>query len=294
MTTAALYAPQLSTAGHAADRIRSAFLMCPPDYYDTSFLFNSWMTYREEVDRHKAKRQWSLLRDTLVRLGARVHVVEPLHESPAMVFTADGALACAPGRAVILRNDGWRSFFEAEAFSYWFRGQGVEVEKLPPGYHIDGGNLVRLSSISYLIGLKPGSLGKAERYMGKLLNLVAGARVRPLALRERRFLHLDMAVGNLGGGRGLLVYWDALHPVSRDYLKQSVEVPIISVCEQDAVRFACNCITVNGTVITGPISSELRAEIEAQGLEVLCIDLSEFYKAGGGAKCLTLPITHPY
>ncbi|MEA2428748.1 MAG: dimethylarginine dimethylhydrolase, eukaryotic [Thermoleophilaceae bacterium] len=49
-------------------------------------------------------------------------------------------------------------------------------------------------------------------------------------------------------------------------------------------------MVVGDVVITGPISHGLARRIAARGFEVESLDLSEFYKAGGGAKCLTLPL----
>jgi N-dimethylarginine dimethylaminohydrolase len=37
-----------------------------------------------------------------------------------------------------------------------------------------------------------------------------------------------------------------------------------------------------------PLAPHAADQLRAQGLEVLALDLSEFRKAGGGAKCLTL------
>jgi N-dimethylarginine dimethylaminohydrolase len=115
----------------------------------------------------------------------------------------------------------------------------------------------------------------------------------PLALADRRFLHLDMVVGNVAG-RGLLVFWEGLNPVSQRHLRRWAgdKVQLISVSEDDARRFACNSIAAaDGTLITGPISDRLAGEIGGLGLNLERLDLSEFYKAGGGAKCLTLPLS---
>lgn len=273
----------------------SACLVCPPDSYRTSFLFNPWLDYRDdEVDATKARAQWDELVSTLNEHCTATSFIEPSDDSPAMVFTADGALVYWERRAIVLRNDGSRSYSESYFVRDWLRANGYGFESLPPQYTLDGGNIVRLSSSTYLVGLKPGSPGHAERYLGRLLKMVADATVLPLALSDRRYLHLDMVVGNLAG-RGLLVYWDGLHPASREHLKRwaSDQVPLIDVSEQDAARFACNTIaTPDGSIVTGPVSDELAGRIAHLGLRPVRVDLSEFYKAGGGAKCLTLPFAY--
>lgn len=266
-------------------------LVCPPRHYDTSFFLNPWLSYRESVDVELAQRQWEELVQALEDAGAEVEWLDPLPESPAMVFTADMALVYAQGKAIILRNDGVRSEYEVPAIRRWLAREGFISEGLPGRHTIDGGNVVRLSSHEYLVGLKPGSTGKAERYLARHLARFAGSTTRPLALHDRRFLHLDTVVGNLGG-RALMVYWDGLLPVSRRYLRDRVSLPMITVDRADAELFACNSITVGDTVITGPVSDGLAGEIASHGLRPRRLDLSEFYKAGGGAKCLTLPLEY--
>ena len=273
----------------------TSFLMCAPDHYTTSFVLNPWMDYRDaDVDPGVALDQWTALKQAIERSGASVDLIGQAPESPPMVFTADCALVYGPGRALVLSNDGSRSYHEPRLAAAWLEEHGFQAESLPPAYHVDGGNLLRLSSSAYLVGLKPGSTGQAERYVATLLERVSGARTFPLALHDGRFLHLDMVVGNLAG-RGLLIHWDGLHPAARRYLRAWAgdAIPLIPVGEADAKHFACNCVSLStGRVVTGPISDSLAHEIEALGVGVTRLDLSEFYKAGGGAKCLTLPITY--
>lgn len=271
-----------------AKEVPVSFLMSPPNYYDAFFLFNPWMSYQDEVDRKKALQQWKGLKDTISSLGVEVRLIKPVQESPPMVFTADVALVYALEKVLVMRNDGSRSFFESSVASAWFKKEGFTVEGMPPTYRLDGGNIIRLSPTLYLVGLKPGSSGESERYLAKLFKLVYEAKVHPLALCNKHFLHLDMVIGNLGG-QALLVYWEGLHPISRQHLRQWIDIPIIPVGERDAEKFACNSITVGDTVITGPVSENLAKRIEAFGFKTARLDLSEFYKAGGGAKCLTLP-----
>jgi N-dimethylarginine dimethylaminohydrolase len=269
----------------------TTFLMCPPTHYTTSFFLNPWLRYWEDVDPTLAREQWAQLKRTIESCGASVRLIEPLPESPAMVFTADTAIVYAPKTAMVLRNDGPRSQVEATAVQRWLADDDFLTEVLPPAYTIDGGNVLRLTPDQYLIGLKPGSPGKSERYVSRMLERFAASRMRPIALHDRRFLHLDTVVGNLGG-RALLAFWEGMLPISRDYLADEVALPTIAVTEADAEHFACNCITIGSHVITGLVSDDLASQIEAVGFEVHRLDMSEFYKAGGGAKCLTLPLAY--
>src|SRR5215216_1574993 len=84
---------------------RPRFLVCPPRFFDTHFLFNPWMNYRERVNRHRAWRQWRDLVSALEQAGAEVQTIEPQPDSSAMVFTADAALVLDDASAVLLPND---------------------------------------------------------------------------------------------------------------------------------------------------------------------------------------------
>ncbi|HMF63103.1 MAG TPA: hypothetical protein VK608_03365, partial [Edaphobacter sp.] len=62
----------------------------------------------------------------------------------------------------------------------------------------------------------------------------------------------------------------------------------IIVNEADAVRFACNAINIDHTIILNDISRELGTQLESRGFRAVQVTLSEFLKAGGAAKCLVM------
>jgi N-dimethylarginine dimethylaminohydrolase len=259
-------------------------LVCPPDYFDTHYLFNPFMTYRERVDSGRAATQWRRLVRALEEAGAAVEHVEPSPATSALPFTADTAFCYAPGRALVLRNDGLRGDLEPRVVTRWLRALGYVTEGLPPRYRLEGGNLVRNGPRELLVGLKPGATGLSERYLAKLVGRVAGIRVTPVQLVDERHLHLDTVVGVLEP-RLFLVYRDGLAE-----RRLPVEGEVLEVNREDARAFACNLVRVGDVVVTGLVSAGLERRIRRLGLEVERVDLSEFHKAGGGAKCLTLPL----
>lgn len=269
---------------------RPRFLMCEPEHYDVHFMFNPWMPYTERVDRRKAFRQWRSLVGAIEQAGAEIEYLPASRVSPAQVFTADGAVIYGEKRALILRNDGPRGYWEPRAFADWLLSRGFITEALPPRYRLDGGNILRLHDGSFAAGLKPGATGESERYLSKLLRFVGAGSLTGIGLIERKFLHLDMVVGRVGDS-AYLVYEGGLFGGKAALARTPLErMPLISVMEEDAQNFACNGITIGNVFVTGPVSDGLARQIRAIGYEVERIDLSEFYKAGGGAKCLTLPL----
>ena len=60
------------------------------------------------------------------------------------------------------------------------------------------------------------------------------------------------------------------------------------VVEAEAERFACNAVVVGKTVIVNAGSKQLAAGLRNWGYTPIEVELDEFIKAGGSAKCLTL------
>jgi len=50
-------------------------------------------------------------------------------------------------------------------------------------------------------------------------------------------------------------------------------------------------VNVGRAIIVNTISSELSAELEQRGFRVVQVELTEFLKAGGAAKCLVLRLS---
>ncbi|MCI0834507.1 MAG: hypothetical protein J4N66_07000 [Chloroflexi bacterium] len=277
-------------AGTTTALMKQRFLVCRPDYFDSTFLFNPWMSYRDSVDTGRARRQWDGMVAALEDAGAEIEVLDSSRHSPAQVFTADGAIVLGRKHALVLRNDGPRGSLEPRNFADWLRADGFTVESIPPNRTLDGGNSLRLHDGSFACGLKPGGDGSGERYFGKLLELTTGTSLHLIPLIDRKYLHLDMAVGRVGDA-GYLVFESALEGGLASLTGSPIlEKEIIRVDRKDAEQFACNGITVGKTFLTGKISLVLIDAIERLGYRVRTLELDEFHKAGGGLKCLTLPL----
>jgi N-dimethylarginine dimethylaminohydrolase len=266
------------------------FLVCPPDYFDSSFMFNPWMEYTESVDLDLAKSQWETLVSALIESGAEVELMTPSPHSPAQVFTADGAVVYGSEQALVLRNDGPRGTIEPINFSEWLRSDGYTVESMPLTRTLDGGNIVRLHDGSFACGVKPNSDGSGGEYFKKILQLTSDAELHRFQLVDRKYLHLDMALGKIGSD-AYLVYEDAFEDgLSSLEASPVIQKEIIRISRADAERFACNGVTVGNTFLTGLVSKSLVDSIARLGYRPITLDLSEFHKAGGGLKCLTLPL----
>ena len=72
------------------------------------------MDYQDSVDARRATAQWEALVVAMEHAGAEVEFLEPSANSPAQVFTADGAIILGDIHAVVLRNDGPRGALQGQ------------------------------------------------------------------------------------------------------------------------------------------------------------------------------------
>jgi N-dimethylarginine dimethylaminohydrolase len=111
-----------------------------------------------------------------------------------------------------------------------------------------------------------------------------------LELVDARFYHLDTCFCPLSGG------WTMYYPAAFDIPSQEAIRAIvppekrIEVGEKDALAFACNAVEVAGHVFLNACSDDLRPRLIDAGFTPVVTPLTEFMKAGGAAKCLTLQL----
>ena len=112
--------------------------------------------------------------------------------------------------------------------------------------------------------------------------------VEELRLCDARFYHLDTCFCPLEGG--YLLYYPAAFDSKANAAIQA-RVPLekrIAVSEEDAIHFACNAVNIGHTIILNYATRELTARLASLGFEVIQTRMSEFIKAGGSTKCLSL------
>jgi N-dimethylarginine dimethylaminohydrolase len=68
-----------------------------------------------------------------------------------------------------------------------------------------------------------------------------------------------------------------------------VPEPIV-LTDEEAFAFSGNSLVVNDTVIMPACSDRLREILTGLGLRIVVLDLSEFHKGGGSARCMTNPL----
>jgi lysine-ketoglutarate reductase/saccharopine dehydrogenase-like protein (TIGR00300 family) len=263
-------------------------LMCPPDFYDVDYVINPWMEGNvHRSSRERAVQQWQGLYHHLKQL-AIVDLIEPVQGVPDMVFTANAGLVLGD-KFILSRFYHPERQGEEPHFQRWFLAHNFQVFELPPDLPFEGaGDALFDRGGNWLwAGYGFRSELDAHSYIAKWLEI----EVLSLRLIDARFYHLDTCFCPLNGGY-LMYYPPAFDAYSNRLIEMRVpQEKRIVIEEKDALHFACNAVNVEHSIVLNQASDRLRQQLESLGFRVIETPLTEFLKAGGAAKCLTLKLT---
>jgi N-dimethylarginine dimethylaminohydrolase len=265
-------------------------LMCPPQYFTVDYVINPWMAGQEgSLDLDLAKRQWSELRETLAS-HADIVIIEPQPGLPDMVFTANAG-AVYGKKAIASHFLPQERRPEERYFKAWFRENGFELLDLHDEIGFEGAGDCLLDRSGPWVWVGHGFRTEIEAHR-EIANYF-DREVVSIRLTDERFYHIDTCFCPLTDG--FLLY----HPPAFDYESRiAIESRVpphkrIVVDTHDAGRFACNAVNIDDQVFLSSASEPLKARLMLAGFKVHEVNLSEFLKAGGSAKCLTLKVTEP-
>ena len=266
------------------------FLMCEPKYFEVCYVINPWMEGNQgKVNNELAQQQWKNLHDIVAGL-ASVSLIEPVSGLPDMVFTANAGL-------VQSKKEGVKEFIvssflhaerqpEAKHFKKYFSAQGYTVHNLHQGTIFEGAGDALFDAQGRLwIGSGIRSEPRALDEVAQVLDVETCG----LELIDPHWYHLDTAFCPLPEGQAI-AYEKAFAGESVQAINSAFGENIIWVSEFDARNFACNAISIDQHIIMPSTSAELKSALKQRGFAVIEADVSEFIKAGGACKCLTLEI----
>jgi N-dimethylarginine dimethylaminohydrolase len=273
---------------HGPAPAKPTFLMCPPTLYDVNYVINPWMAGNvHRSSRQRATDQWTALHTAVANI-ADVLLVEPQPGSPDMVFTANAGLVFEGTVAL-------SSFYHPERqgeephFRRWFQDSGFAICDVPrrTPFEGEGDALFEADGSRLWAGHGPRTDENSLRQLTDLWNI----EVVPLRLVEPRFYHLDTCFCPLSNGEAMY-YPAAFDSESQQRIEARYpKAKRIPVSAADALHFACNAVNIGRTILLNRIGTELYAELQARGYQVIQVDLTEFLKAGGAAKCLVLRLS---
>ncbi|MDP6447550.1 MAG: arginine deiminase-related protein [Pirellulaceae bacterium] len=256
-------------------------LMCSPDYYGIEYEINPWMDCARGADHATAIDQWSKLHALLQSLGARISLVDPVEGLPDLVFTANAA-AVLGDQAVLSRFRFEQRQGEEVYFQRRLSELGFAVLTLDESEFFEGAGDALFCGDTLFAGYRIRSDAQAHQRVGELL----GRRVIPMELVDDYFYHLDTCFCPLTPTTALY-YPGAFDDYARRALAEHIET-LVEVGATEARRFACNAVVVGDHVVTNVGCPRMHEQLRRGGFHPHETSLSEFVKAGGSAKCLTL------
>jgi N-dimethylarginine dimethylaminohydrolase len=260
---------------------RPSILMCPPDYYGIEYEINPWMSRSRGSSPEKARSQWQKLHDTLAGLGVQLELMKPQQGLPDLVFTANAGL--------VFHRRFFSSRFRHEVrsretphFDAWFAARGFTVETLPEGTFFEGAGDALFCGPTLFAGYRIRSDVRGHQYLGEVLS----KQVLPVELVNPYFYHLDTCFCPLAPGEAIW-FPGAFDAYGRRVIEANVP-RLIAAAEEEAQRFGCNAVVVGKTVVLNAGCEKLAEDLRSLGYEAVAVELDEFIKSGGSAKCLTL------
>ncbi len=264
----------------------SRLLVCPPDFFGIEYEINPWMRLSNRVDHGRAVRQWQELMRILEKdLGVDVQRMTPIPGLPDLVFTANAGIVV--GRTAVVSHFRYPERQPEEAhFEHWFRGQGYDVLTVENELHFEGaGDLLGFSE--HWFG---GYRQRSDIGIFPILSERFHREIIPLELVDSRFYHLDTCFCFLSGGE-LLYFSAAFDTYGQTAIAERVPGRLrFTVPEDEALRFACNAVCIGKHVVLPAGCPTTEDWLRGGGYETHPVQLDEFMKSGGAAKCLTLAL----
>ncbi|HEX2273383.1 MAG TPA: arginine deiminase-related protein [Acidimicrobiales bacterium] len=259
------------------------YLMCPPEHFGVLYEINPWMHREVAVDLETARSEWDGLVATLQAAGAEVEVLEPQPGLPDLVFTANAGTVNG-GVFVPSRFRHPERHGEVPHYVRWFIRHGYSVAELPKHLHHEGAG----DAIPFGHGFLSGYRFRSDAAAHLALSRLVGAEVRPVELVDPRLYHLDLTFCPLDVGRAMIApaAWDAY---GRRVVKASVAETLVLEADE-MTAFCANSVVVGTNVVMPACPPRVGRQLEAWGFSVAVAPVTQFLKAGGACRCLTLAL----
>lgn len=259
------------------------YLMCPPDHFEVLYAINPWMDMDKPVDRDLAKAQWRAVRDAIEAAGAKVDVLPARPGLPDMVFTANHGVAkdgvFVPSR---LRYEERRA--ESDHSADWMSRHGFTILRAGTETAHEGSGDCLPWNGDFIAGYGQRSdLASWEDWEDR-----TGWTIHKIRLVDNRFYHIDLVLCPLDSERAII----APTGVAADDLPRLLKLvpePLV-LTPQEEVFFMMNSVVIGSTVVMPACNDRVRDILTGWGFSVVVVDVSEFIKAGGAVRCLTMPL----
>lgn len=188
--------------------------------------------------------------------------------------------------------------FNRQAFSDY----GFQIIDVPAEYPFEGSAEVKYvkhgSHVDIIFGWGYRTSEKAISWVSNKMKEIMGEEFKKVNIITARMIdenyyHLDTALKEIPvieNGKiireTIMYYPNAFDKKTQIRLAKAFPDALI-LSREDAESFASNSPSIDCSIIMdNRVSEKLKNELSQRGIKVISIDLSEFFKAGGGAKCL--------
>lgn len=265
----------LSNEGDRLTRV----VVCSPreEYFLVSDLEEH--NFAQLADRNLAVQQHDTLKSKIREFGSEVIDIPELANHPNSVFTRDTAL-CTPHGFIKLRLglDTRRGEEQWMSRTLESIGEFCVGEIRAPGT-VEGGDVILAGSIAF-VGRSIRTNDEGVTQLSSLLSAM-DYEVRKICVPDG-ILHLDKVLMAVGPNRML----SCSDCIPNENLK-GFDVTEVSCGGHTTANIIC---LGNNELIVEVSNREVITRLEANGLLVHAIDLSEFAKGTGGPNCLIMPI----
>jgi lysine-ketoglutarate reductase/saccharopine dehydrogenase-like protein (TIGR00300 family) len=270
--------------------MKDKILMCSPTFFDVNYVINPWMEGNlSKAKKDSAKLQWQNLYNIISKL-ADVVLIDPIDSLPDLVFTANAGLTF-DNKFILSRFFYDERKGEEEIFEKYFKDNKFEILYLPEEVPFEGAGDALFDRELDILWAGYGF--RTELAAHSYLNEMVPSEVVSLRLVDPRFYHLDTCFCPLNGGY-LLYYPNAFDEYSNRLIKLKIpQEKLIPISEEDSNHFSCNSVNIGKNIILNNASLELSNKLEELGFTLIKTELTEFLKAGGAAKCLTIKLNEP-
>jgi len=266
------------------NKFQKHLVLCKPNFFRIEYEINPWMKVEKKSDASKAFKQWKLLLSKFKRNNVKISLINPIKDLPDMVFTANAGLYIKKNNSIIISKFKYKERQgESIYFEEFFSKKNIKIIKTKLDFEGAGDALFFMNK---LIG---GYGFRTDFLVYKEIKEYLQCEIIEVELIDSRFYHLDTCFCPLNN-KDYLIYPKAFSEESLSRIRKLGGREII-VCEQDAVKFACNAVCVEDKVILPEGCGDTYDKLNRCGYNVIPVCMSEFLKSGGACKCLTLEIS---
>ena len=160
--------------------------------------------------------------------------------------------------------------------------QGYEVTWLPENLYFEGEGDALFGGDALFCGYKFRSDIQSHRALADIL----GCLVISVELVDPRFYHLDTCFCPLPDGAA---FWfpSAFDDYGQRAIREQVTA-LIDVLPEEAAHFSCNAVVIERDIVLPEGAPKLVRTLQDRGYRCHELSMSEFIKAGGACKCLTM------